>query len=192
MDDVNSTCLLIIGAYGSYMVATKVTEEAEREPGAAPTRRRDWGLFAIAVFKLFKGILLLIVGIGALSLIHKDVAETAARWADWFRVDPNNVHVHGLLVKLGVLNARRLEEISAGTFFYSALLLTEGTGLLLKKRWAEYFTVIVTASFIPLEIYELVKRITFTRSLLIAVNLVIVWYLIDRLRHRDGLRQNHS
>jgi uncharacterized membrane protein (DUF2068 family) len=171
------------------MVATGVTSEEEEETKAAHARRhRDWGLLAIAIFKLVKGVLLLIVGIGALSMIHKDVAETVAHWVDLFRVDPNNKHVHALLIKLGVVDARRLEEISVGTFFYSALLLTEGTGLLLRKRWAEYFTIIVTGSFIPMEVYELVKRITFTRTLLIAVNVAIVWYLVDRLK-RHG---NHS
>jgi uncharacterized membrane protein (DUF2068 family) len=171
------------------MAVTRVTEEKKKQAeGTGPRQHRDWGLLAIAIFKLFKGILLLIVGIGALSMIHKDVAETAAHWADLFRVDPDNRHLHSLLVKLGRFDARRLEEVSAGTFFYSALLLTEGTGLLLRKRWAEYFTIIVTASFIPLEIYELVKRITFTRTCLIAVNLAIVWYLVNRIRRPE----NHS
>jgi len=177
------------------MAATEQTglekESASAPPASAsaPTaRRRDWGLLAIAIFKLVKGVLLLIVGIGALSLIHKDVADVAARLVDHFRVDPNNKYVHKLLAKLGVMDARRLEEISAGTFFYSALLLTEGICLLLLNRWAEYFTVIVTASFIPLEIYELVKRVTFTRACLIAVNLAIVWYLVNRLKRHE----NHS
>jgi len=161
--------------------------EQERTSGSHP-RHRDWGLLTIAVFKLVKGVLLLVVGIGALSMIHKDVAETVAHWADLFRVDPNNRYLHGLLAKLGVVDARRLEEISAGTFFYSALLLTEGTGLLLRKRWAEYFTIIVTASFIPMEVYELIKRITFTRICFITVNLAIVWYLVNRLRRHE----NHS
>ncbi|HET7296266.1 MAG TPA: DUF2127 domain-containing protein, partial [Gemmatimonadales bacterium] len=80
---------------------------------------------------------------------------------------------------------RRLKEISAGTFFYAALLLTEGTGLLLARRWAEYFTVIVTGSFIPLEVYELAKRITLTRLSVIGINVAIVWYLVVRLR-REG------
>jgi uncharacterized membrane protein (DUF2068 family) len=173
------------------MVATKLTEGKEKKGNngdAGEGRHRDWGLLVIAVFKLFKGVLLLIVGIGALSLIHKDVAETAAHWADLFRVDPNNTHLHGLLLKLNVVDARRLEEISAGTFFYSALLLTEGTGLLLRKRWAEYFTVIVTASFIPMEIYELARRLTFTRIMLFGINIAIVWYLVNRLRRHE----NHS
>ena len=69
-----------------------------------------------------------------------------------------------------------------GTFFYSALLLTEGTGLLLGKVWAEYFTIFVTSSFIPLEVYELARRVTFPKVSLLLVNVAIVVYLVFELR----------
>jgi uncharacterized membrane protein (DUF2068 family) len=46
--------------------------------------------------------------------------------------------------------------LSVGTFFYGGLFATEGIDLLLRKRWAEYFTIITTSLFIPLEIYEIV------------------------------------
>ncbi|HZS08694.1 MAG TPA: DUF2127 domain-containing protein [Blastocatellia bacterium] len=140
------------------------------------------GLKLIAIFKLVKGVLLLVVGIGALALIHRDVAQLAMNLVSSLHVDADNRHLHGLLVKLGLINSRRLEELSIGTFFYSALLLTEGIGLLLRKRWAEYLTVIATASFIPLEVYELIRRISFARIVVFGINIAIVWYLVVRLR----------
>src|SRR2546428_331002 len=76
----------------------------------------------IAAFKLFKGLALLAVGIGALKLLHKDVAAETARWVDLFRVDPDNRYIHRLLEKFSTLDAQKLKELSAGTFFYSALL----------------------------------------------------------------------
>ena len=81
-----------------------------------------------------------------------------------------------------LISCPELEEISVGSFFYAALLLTEGTGLLLRKRWAEYFTVIITASLMPLEFYELIEKFTLTRVAVIILNAVIVWYLIVQLR----------
>jgi len=69
-----------------------------------------------------------------------------------------------------------------GTFFYSALLLTEGTGLLLGKRWAEYFTIIATSSFIPLEVYEIVKRVRAAKVVVLLLNIVVVAYLVIVLR----------
>ena len=86
------------------------------------------------------------------------------------------------MAKVLALDARQLRAIGAGTLVYAALLLTEGIGLLLRRRWAEYFTVIVTGSFIPIEVYELTRRLTGTRLALLGVNVAVVWYLIVVLR----------
>lgn len=147
-------------------------------------KNNQLGLKLIAIFKLIKGILLLIVGIGALTLVHKDVAEFFSRWGSELRIDPDNRFIHSIMLKLDMIDGRKLHEISAGTFFYSALLLTEGIGLILRKRWAEYFTVIVTASFIPLEVYELFQRVTVIRIIVFVINIAVVWYLV-RLLFRE-------
>ncbi len=76
--------------------------------------------------------------------------------------------------------------MSAGTFFYAALLSTEGIGLLLRKHWAEYFTVITTAALIPLEVYELIRHFTAVKVVVLVINIAIVWYLVLRLRKPHG------
>ena len=72
----------------------------------------------------------------------------------------------------------------------AAVFIVEGVGLLLRRHWAEYLAVIATASFLPLEIYELVERVEASRALVVLVNLAIVVYLAARLaaerRHRAG------
>ena len=146
------------------------------------------GLRLIAAFKLFKGLVLFAVGIGAVKLLHKDVAFEVERWADLFRVDPNNHYIHHLLERFSILDDRKLKELGVGTFFYSALLLTEGTGLLLAKRWAEYFTIIVTSSFMPLEIYELTKRASWARLVVLILNIIVVAYLVIELRRNHKKR----
>jgi uncharacterized membrane protein (DUF2068 family) len=140
------------------------------------------GLLVIAIFKLFKALTLLAVGIGALKLMHRDVAAQVELWAELFRIDPHNHYIHWVLEKLPVLDARRLKELSVGTFFYSALYLTEGIGLALRKRWAEYFTIVSTSLFIPLEIYELAKRVNLAKGIVLLVNAGIVVYLVMELR----------
>lgn len=164
------------------MNATSLRPAAGR---ASHSSRSGRVLVLIGVFKLFKGVLLLGVGIGALRLLHKDVAEVADRWVNLLRVDPDNRYIHGILAKLLTVDDRKLREISAGTFLYAALFFAEGTGLLLRKRWGEYFAMIFTASFLPLEIYELFKRLSLTRSVVIAINTLIVWYLIVNLRRES-------
>ena len=140
------------------------------------------GLRLIAAFKLLKGLALFAVGVGAIKLLHKDLAFEVERWADIFRVDPNNHYIHRVLERLSILDGRKLKELSVGTFFYSALLLTEGTGLLLGKRWAEYFTVVATSSFVPLEVYELTKRLSLARLVVLLINIAVVAYLVIELR----------
>lgn len=139
-------------------------------------------LLLIALFKLFKGVLLLCVAIGALRLLHKDVAEVVMRWVYVLHFDPDNRFIHSVIERSFGVEPKHLKELSAGTFFYSALLLTEGTGLLLRKRWAEYFTVISTAVFIPLEIYEIFHRLSWMKVGVLAINVAIVWYLVRRIR----------
>ncbi len=140
-------------------------------------------LLLIGLFKLFKGVLLLIVGFGALHLLHRDVSAVVMHWVDLLRVDPDNRYIHRITVRSFGIQAKQLKEISAGTFFYASILLTEGVGLLMRKHWAEWFTVISTGVFIPLEIYEIMQRFTWARVGVFAVNVAIVWYLIDRIRH---------
>jgi uncharacterized membrane protein (DUF2068 family) len=61
---------------------------------------------------------------------------------------------------------------------YAVLQVVEGIGLWLLKRWGEYFAVIATSVFLPLEIYDLTKGITSTRALTFAINIAAVIYLL--------------
>lgn len=142
----------------------------------------------IAAFKLFKGLVLFAVGMGAVRLLHKDLAFEVDRWADVFRVDPNNYYFHRLMEKFSLVDDRKLRELSVGTFFYSALLLTEGTGLWLGKRWAQYFTIIATSSFIPLEVYTLIQRVSAPKLVLLLLNVAVVVYLVIEIRRNRGGR----
>ena len=145
-------------------------------------RKGSRGLWLIAAFKLVKGLGLLILAIGALKLLHKDVAAEVERWINLLRFDPHNHHIEKLLAKLGMIDERRLEELSVGTFFYAGLFLTEGIGLALRKRWAEYLTIVSTASLLPLEIFELTKRVTAGKIVLLLINIAVVAYLVIEVR----------
>ncbi len=142
-------------------------------------------LFLIGLFKLFKASLLIVVGIGAVKFLHKDLAAAVLHWAQVLHVDPDNRYLHAGLVRIFRVTPRQLKELSAGTFIYAALFLTEGVGLLLRKHWAEYFTIVTTSAFIPLEIYELARHLTVTRLVVTAINVLIVWYLVARVRSRS-------
>ena len=139
-------------------------------------------LVLIGVFKLFKALLLIVVGIGAIRFLHKDVAQTVAHWTQVLRVDPNNRYVHQFLEKIFRVTPKQLRELSVGTFLYAGLFATEGVGLLLRRRWAEYFTIVTTGGLIPLEVYELARHFTIAKLVVLFVNAAIVVYLVSRVR----------
>lgn len=145
------------------------------------------GLLLIAAFKLLKAIALIAVGIGALKLLHKDVAAVIEHWANAFRVDPHNRYLYWLLEKSGKVDDKRLKELSIGTFVYAGIFLTEGAGLALRKRWGEYFTIIVTGSFLPLEFYEVFRHATTSNVVAVLLNLAVVVYLIWEVRSRPAV-----
>jgi uncharacterized membrane protein (DUF2068 family) len=162
--------------------------ETPATPSASAAQDRSaLVLRLIALFKLTSAALLLLVGIGALRLLNRDIAAQASVWIAQLHIDPRRAWIHGVIVRLTGIDRRTLETISAGTFLYAALLLTEGIGLWLRKRWAEYFTVVVTGSFLPLELYEIVARPSLTKLVILLVNAAIVVYLIVQL-----LRPRHE
>jgi uncharacterized membrane protein (DUF2068 family) len=158
-----------------------VSRQASRQ---AP-KQSSFILILIGLFKLLKAASLIIVGIGAIHFLHRDLAGAVTHWTRELRLDPDNRYIHGFLAKIFRLTPRQLKELSIGTFLYAGLFLTEGFGLLLRKHWAEYFTIVTTALFIPLELYEVAKHFTAIKLGVLIVNLLIVWYLVARVRSRS-------
>lgn len=161
---------------------TALRKSADRRPARESARSSSVVLVLIGIFKLCKALLLIAVGIGAIKFLHKDLGGTVMHWTEVLRVDPDNRYVHGFLVRIFRVTPKQLKELSLGTFLYAGLFATEGVGLLLRKRWAEYFTVVTTGGLIPLEIFELARHFTVTKLVVTLINVLIVWYLVARLR----------
>lgn len=145
-------------------------------------RKHSRGLLLIAVFKCGKGFLLLVLALGILQLLHKDVQQVIEQWINMLRIDPGNRYAAALIAKAGLMDDKKLQGLSALTFLYSALFFTEGIGLFLEKRWAEWLSVIATSSFLPIELYEIIKHCSAIKILLLVGNVAIVWFLIYTLR----------
>ncbi len=136
----------------------------------------------IGLFKLVKALLLLLVAAGALSLVDNSLRDAALKKISQLSGDAHFRVLSKVASYLGFANDRKLELVSAASFFYASLFATEGIGLLLQKRWAEYLTAIITASFLPVEGYELFRRSNLFKVLLLAINIAVVVYLVLRLR----------
>jgi uncharacterized membrane protein (DUF2068 family) len=145
----------------------------------------DGALLVIAVFKFLKGAVLLALAFGALTFLHKDVASEVENWLDQLRIDSDNQFIGGLLSKLQLVHSKELKELSALGAAYAGLFLTEGTGLLFRKRWAEWLTIVATSSLMPIEMYELVEKFTAVRLFALLINAAVVLYLIYLVRQKE-------
>jgi uncharacterized membrane protein (DUF2068 family) len=84
----------------------------------------------------------------------------------------------GLIHHALTLSPTTIKLVAGGLAGYALIELIEGVGLWLSRRWGEYFAMVATSLGLPYEVYELASKITVIRSLLFAVNLALVLYLV--------------
>ena len=152
-------------------------------------QQRPLGLFLISLFKLGKALLLIALGIGALNMLDRDVGDMFLDLIVKLHIDSENRLVQHIFLRLDLIDARMLKEISLGTFLFAAVLLIEGTGLFFQKVWAEYMTAVETAVFIPFEIRGIIHHVTMTRGILLAANCAVVFYLVFLLLRKRRRRE---
>jgi len=136
----------------------------------------------IAMLKLLKGGLLIALGVAALKLLHQDIANLVETWVGVFGLDQNSRLVGRALATAAALTPNRVRDLIIGSFLYGGLFVTEGVGLWLLKMWAMWFTVVITGSFLPLEIYELAHHPGGGKVGILAINLGLAVYLVRRIR----------
>jgi len=141
------------------------------------THHNRW-LVLIAAFKVAQAALFIAVGVGALRLVGKDIDDLLTRLAHHLHFNPESRIVDFVLDRASIVNDRLLRRFSVAVFAYAALGLTEGIGLYLEKTWAEYMTLILTASFLPWEIFEFIRRHTLMRGSLLTLNALVFFYLL--------------
>lgn len=163
--------------------------DSKHVPAILEEHRRVRYLKVIAVFKIIKGVLLFLLGFSILFLNSRPGwLDQISDWADDQLLLHHSRYVIFLLNKLQeVVSGGALRATGALALFYCGVLLTEGIGVYLQKRWAEFLMIFATAALIPLEIRHTWHRLLFHRPalmpfLLLLVNCFIVWFLYMVLR----------
>lgn len=151
--------------------------------------RRNTGLILIAAYKIGQALLFIALGVGALRLLHKDIQDELTQLIDHLRFNPESKLINFILVQSSIIDDHMLRRVSAVLFAYAALGLVEGIGLYLEKVWAEYLTLFITASFLPWEIFEVMRRVTWIRGGLLTVNVLVFVYLVKVVAERVRARR---
>jgi uncharacterized membrane protein (DUF2068 family) len=164
-----------------------------RTAGPEPRNRV---LLLIAVYKFLHAMFFYAIGMGAHHLLHRDLANQIELFARHLRFNPESRLVIFILRKASVINGPVLERISLVAYCYATLTLIEGIGLYLEKAWGEFLTLAITASFLPWEILEIFRRLTWVRVSLLTINILVFVYLlrviIIRARSRIEAQKDSS
>ncbi|MGA9068610.1 MAG: DUF2127 domain-containing protein [Terracidiphilus sp.] len=158
-------------------------------PSISKPKHNQW-LILIAAFKLFQALLFAALGVGAMRLLHKDVGDVLTRFVEHLRFSPESRFVNFILRNAPLVNDQLLRRIGVVVFIYAGLDVIEGTGLYLEKAWAEFLTLAITASFLPLELYEVFHRVTVIRVSLLVLNALIFIYLLKLVLKRQRCKDN--
>jgi uncharacterized membrane protein (DUF2068 family) len=161
---------------------------------------RDAVVFRLlAVERFVKGTLVLLAAYGVFRFrSHRDAVQRAFT-EDLPLIRPLADKLHYSLEDSSIVHTLRtviearsttLLWVAMGLLLYGGLQYTEGIGLWLLKRWGEYFAVVATSIFIPIEVYELTQRITWIRVGALIINIAAVLYIVLSKR-LFGLRGGH-
>ena len=136
------------------------------------------GLRAIAIYKAAKSIGLLLVAAAAFRLNRAQNFEQLVHWLENLSLTDSNDLRWRLVDMLTAMGPRKFVAVGVVALAYTALFAVEGIGLWLRKRWAQWFTVIATGSLVPLEFYEVTHHFSGLRLVVLLANIAVVIYLL--------------
>ncbi len=139
-------------------------------------------LRAVASFEFTKGILVLLIGVVAILLVHKDAWVIAENLLSFLHINTDRHSAQLFLDFADNLTDSRLWAAAELAFAYSALRFAEAYGLWKQRTWAEWIAFVSGTLFLPLEIRELWRGINALRSAMFIANLAIVLYMFFLLR----------
>jgi len=148
-------------------------------PAPAP---RFTVLRTIAIYKMVKVLLLLALAYGEVRLHDASLIAKLLVWASERPSGLEHDVVTRLLQWFSGLSTKTIHTLRIVSLAYAAIFAVEGIGLWMQKRWAEWLTTIITASLIPLEVWELLQRPNAGKALVLVANVAIVAYLAWQLK----------
>ncbi|AHX12107.1 membrane protein [Dyella jiangningensis] len=155
-----------------------MTEHHLSQPTSEIEAQHSLGLRIIAIYKAIKTVGLLFAAAAAFHLEREQNFDHFVHWLEHLSLTDTNGLRWQLVSLLQQWGPSRFIAVGLVAIGYAAIFATEGTGLWLRKHWAEWFTVIATGSLIPLELYEVFHHFTWLKLVALLGNIAIVVYLV--------------
>ncbi len=145
-------------------------------------------LWLIIVFKLLKGTFLLLLALGVYRLAGKDLGDQFESLLHFLKFDPERKFFMDMGNYLETIKPGNVRWIATGAFLYSMFSLVEGVGLIFRISWAGWLAFGESLFFIPIEIYELLRKPGLTLSVILVLNIFIAFYIF---KNRERLFKHH-
>jgi uncharacterized membrane protein (DUF2068 family) len=156
-----------------------------RQPGTKldAHRRQRRVLRAVAGFEFFKGSFVVLMGLCALALVHRDVWLYAESLLALLHISTDRRSAQMFLDFADRVTDARLWAAARIAFAYAALRFIEAYGLWKARTWAEWVALVSGALLLPLEIRELMRGLTAWRCFLFVANMAVVLYMLYVIRN---------
>jgi uncharacterized membrane protein (DUF2068 family) len=137
------------------------------------------GVHLVAIFEALKGLIVLVAGFGLLHFVHRDLQSVAEELVRHSHLNPAHHYPRIFVEAASRTSPGRVRFLAALAFLYASVRFVEAYGLWYLKAWAEWFAIVSGGFYVPVEIFELIKKPTVIRAAVLLVNVAIVAYLIS-------------
>jgi uncharacterized membrane protein (DUF2068 family) len=149
-------------------------------------------LRVVASFEFAKGLFVLLIGLTAVLIVHRDAWVIAEQLLALLHISTDRRLALDFLDFADRLTEARLWAAAQFAFAYSVLRFAEAYGLWKQRTWAEWLAFVSGTLFLPLEIRGLMRGITALRSTVFVANVGIVLYMLFLLQSQRKRRQAYQ
>jgi uncharacterized membrane protein (DUF2068 family) len=149
------------------------------------------GVRIVAMFEAAKGLLVLFAGFGVLAFIHRDLRLAAEELVRHMHINPAKHYPRIFIDMANHLNDAHLWIMAVSALLYSTVRFVEAFGLWKQRQWAEWFAFLTGGMYIPIEVFEIVRGVTWPKATILTINAAIVIYMAHVL-HRSRQKGKHA
>lgn len=149
------------------------------------------GLRVVAMFEATKGLLVLFAGFGLLAFIHKDLHLAAEQLVRHLHINPARHYPRIFIDAASQLNDVHLWLMAFSALLYSMVRFVEAFGLWKQRQWAEWFALLTGGMYIPVELFEIMRGVTWPKATVLTINAAIVIYMAYVL-YRSRQKRKHA